>query len=88
MRQICVRFASDNYDRWLNSMTVTGKSGLKEISQKGSKRNLRNWKKNKEDTNVKELLEKIKCHEWVEVIEGRDERKGKENINRGQEVFD
>jgi len=30
---------------------------------------LRNWKKNKEDTNVKELLEKIKCHEWVEVIE-------------------
>ena len=67
MRQICVRFASDNYDRWLS---FTGKSGLKEISQKGSKRNLRNWKKNKEDTNVKELLEKIKCYEWVEIIEG------------------
>ena len=32
---------------------------------------MRNWKKNKEGTNVKELLEKIKCHEWVEVIEGR-----------------
>jgi len=24
----------------------------------------------KEDTNVKELIEKIKCHEWVKVIEG------------------
>ena len=30
---------------------------------------------------------KIKCHEWVEVIEERDERKGKEDINRGQKAF-
>jgi len=37
---------------------------------------------------VKELIEKIKSHEWGKVIEGKDERKGKEDINRGQKVFD
>ena len=41
-----------------------------------------NWKKNEEDAKVEV------CHEWVEVIEERDERKGKEDINRGQKVFD
>ena len=45
---------------------------------------MRNWKKNKEDGGI---VEKIKCHECVEVIEG-SERKGKEDINRDQKVFD
>ena len=41
-----------------------------------------------EDKEIQKQIEKIKSHEWVEVIEERDERKGKEDINRGQEVFD
>ncbi|UYZ40011.1 MAG: hypothetical protein N2V74_07430 [Candidatus Methanospirare jalkutatii] len=47
---------------------------------------MRNWKENEEDAKVGNR-KKIKCHEWVEVIGGRDERKGKEDINRGQKVF-
>lgn len=37
------------------------------------------YKALKEDEKINNLIEKIKCHEWVKVIEGEDEFK---RVNR------
>ena len=79
MRQICVRFASDTYDRWAElywkkriegNLTEEEQKELEELEKENIKTVVEVYKALKEDVKIKELLEKIKSHEWVKVIEG------------------
>jgi len=81
MRQICVRFASDNYDHWVELYWKKLLEGnLTEEEQKElekpEKENMKTievvYKALKEDMKIKELIEKIKSHKWVKIIEGEE----------------
>jgi len=81
MRQICVRFASDNYDHWVELYWKKLLEGnLTEEEQKElekpEKENMKTievvYKALKEDMKIKELIEKIKSHKRIKIIEGEE----------------
>jgi len=54
----------------LKILTEQEQKELKKLEKENMKTVEEVYKALKEDTNVKELIEKIKCYEWVEIIEG------------------
>jgi len=54
----------------LKILTEQEQKELEKLEKENMKTVEKVYRALKEDTNVKELIEKIKCHEWVKVIEG------------------
>ncbi len=79
MRQICVRFASDNYDRWAElywkkqiegNLTEGEQKELENVEKENMKTIEEVYKLLIEDKKIQKQIEKIKSHEWVKAIEG------------------
>ena len=69
-----------NYDRWAElywkkqmegNLTEEEQKELEKVEKENMKIIVEVYKALKEDVKVKELIEKIKSHEWVKVIEGK-----------------
>ena len=54
----------------LKILTEQEQKELEKLEKENMKTVEKVYRALKEDTNVKELIEKIKCYEWVEIIEG------------------
>ena len=79
MRQICVRFASDTYDRWAElywkkriegNLTEEEQKELEELEKENMKTVEGVYKSLIKKKEVQKQIEKIKSHKWVKVIEG------------------
>ena len=79
MRQICVRFASDTYDRWSElywkkriegNLTEEEQKELEKLEKENMKTVEEVYKSLIKKKEVQKQIEKIKSHKWVKVIEG------------------
>ena len=78
MRQICVRFASDNYGRWAElywkkqiegKLTPDEEKELQKLEKENMKVIQEIYEKLSEDEEIQKWIEKIKSHKWVKIIE-------------------
>ena len=83
MRQICVRFASDNYDRWAEihwkkqlekALALEEERELEELERENMKVIEQVYNSMKDNKEIQKWIEKIKFHEWIKTIEGKDEK--------------
>ena len=80
MRQIYVRFASDDYRFWAElywkkqlegNLTNEEEKEMQELEKKNMESINKFYNALKEDKEIQEWIEKIKSHEWVKVIDGK-----------------